>query len=208
MSDIIPAGITFIFIDESGDLGECGSKYFIIVALETFAPLPVGRIIKKARQKFFKNKDSEIKGSNTDDRIRRFVLKSLSKCKCSIHVSAVEKGIKFNQLLQEKNRAYDYICGILLGSIYLSTDSIFITVDKRHSKKILRKEFDEYVTATIKKRSPGIKVKIEHRDSFSSNELMVVDFVAWAAHRYFSHNDASYYDIIRQQIRNVGYEKI
>jgi len=206
MGETIPAGATYVFIDESGDLGEAGSKYFIIVALETFEPLPIGRIIKRARRRFLKNKNPEIKGSNSGPRMRRFVLESLSRCNCGIHVAAVEKGDRFNRLMQEKTRAYDYLCGILMGCVYLGTNSVHITIDKRHGKKILRREFDDYVTARIRERAPEIEVGIRHLDSFSSNELMIVDFVAWAAHRHFSHNDSSYYDIIRQRIRNGGRE--
>jgi len=57
-------------------------------------------------------------------------------------------------------------------------------------------------------RKADLVVRIRHLESFASNELQAVDFVAWAVNRKFTHGDSAYYDIIRPKIRNQGKEEI
>lgn len=68
--------IQYIFIDESGDLGKDGSRYFVISAISTHNAFSLSRIIKKARQKLLRKKlreVSEIKAYNSSDRMRKFI---------------------------------------------------------------------------------------------------------------------------------------
>jgi hypothetical protein len=52
--------IKYVYIDESGDLGKYGSKYFAIIALITENPISIGRIIKKARIRILDKKLKEV----------------------------------------------------------------------------------------------------------------------------------------------------
>ena len=72
--------IQYIFIDESGDLGKDGSKYFIISAIAVFDCLPIQRIIKKTRQRLLNKKlkeKAEIKANDSNDKTKKYVLKSV-----------------------------------------------------------------------------------------------------------------------------------
>jgi hypothetical protein len=51
-------------------------------------------------------------------------------------------------------------------------------------------------------KNSDLKVEIYHKQSNSSNELQVVDFIAWSINRKFSFNDDYYYKIIENKIVN------
>jgi len=197
--------ITYLFIDESGDLGTRGSPHFVIVALETSAPTPIARVIRRARKKFLKGKAPEIKGSNSSSRIRKYVLSSIARCDCAIHVSVIPKGPVLERIRSNTMRTFDYLCGILLDLIYLSTDRVLILVDRRHSIP-LQKEFNEYIKGKIKARCPEVEVDIRHLDSQSSDELKAVDFIAWSVHRHFDYGESEYYSLVSDKVRNRGQE--
>ncbi|MBI4176570.1 MAG: DUF3800 domain-containing protein [Candidatus Aenigmarchaeota archaeon] len=62
--------------------------------------------------------------------------------------------------------------------------------------------FDEYIRRRIMLRRGELDVEIEHKLSHTSNELQVVDFVAWSINRKFNSEDDYYYKIIQNKIRN------
>ncbi|WP_458453874.1 DUF3800 domain-containing protein [Methanobrevibacter sp.] len=71
----------YIYIDESGDLGNSysSSKYFVIGAIIVDNPYDLKKIIKKARRKYrnLMHKSPEIKGNKTDKLVMGFVIKSI-----------------------------------------------------------------------------------------------------------------------------------
>ncbi len=91
----------YAFIDESGDLGKRGSRYFTIAALVVDDPLKLERIIKKLRQRKLKKKIRElpeIKANNSDEVVRKYVLKRVKKTDCEIYAIVVEKDRIFDHL--------------------------------------------------------------------------------------------------------------
>ncbi len=202
--------ILYLFIDESGDLGKLGSKYFSIVALATNDSKKVSRIIKKVRERILNKKLKqiyEIKANNSNERIRKYVLQHLANCNCSISSVVIPKSKIKPDLFDAKNRLYNYLCGLLFSHINLNVSYLEIVIDKKDSNKLLREDFNMYIEEKIKDKVK-IKFSIKHLDSCSSNELQVVDFVAWAINRKFSHNDAEYYNIIEKLISNKEKQEI
>lgn len=203
--------IEYIFIDESGDLGKYGSIYFTIVALSTHLPNELSRVFKRLRERKFKKKLAklpEIKAYNSNEEIRRWVLARLSFCGCSISAVAVPKTRIHSHLYSCKEKLYNYLCGLLFEHISLNTDIVDITIDRKHGNRVLMDDFNQYIERKILGKKADLKVRIRHLESFASNELQAVDFVAWAVNRKFSHGDSSYYDIIRPKIRNQGKEEL
>jgi len=84
----------FVFIDESGDLGTHGTKFFVVAAVQVKEENALSRIIRKARQRKLKKRLSEapeIKGFNSNPEVRRFILKRIAAADCKIYALAVEK---------------------------------------------------------------------------------------------------------------------
>ncbi len=201
----------YIFIDESGDLGKHGSKYFTIAAVATHEPIQLARIIKRLRERKLKKKLKElpeIKANNSNKNIREFVLKKIDTCDCSISAIAIPKTNIKDAFFDDKEKLYNYLCGLLFEHISLNAKVVNITIDKKHSNYLLREDFNQYVESKIRSRINDISVKIKHSESHSLSELQAIDFVAWAVNRKFTHGDSVYYDIIKDKIRNQGTEEI
>jgi len=208
---MVKAHIEYIFIDESGDLGKYGTTYFTIVALATHLPRELSKIFKRLRERKFKKKLSqltEIKANNSTDEIKRWVLARLSLCDCSISAVVIPKSKIREGSFERKNKLYNYLCGILFEHISLNTDVVDITIDRKHGNRVLQEDFNQYIERKILGRNADLVVRIRHLESFASNELQAVDFVAWALNRKFTHGDSAYYDIIKPKIRNQGREEI
>ena len=76
--------IRHMYIDESGDLGEKGSKYMILAALIVEEPRNLDRIIKNMRRNKFKRelrKVVEIKADKSSDAVIKYMLQKLNDVK-------------------------------------------------------------------------------------------------------------------------------
>ncbi len=210
VNNVVPH-IKYIFIDESGDLGKHGSSYFTIVALSTHSPVALQRIVKRARQRILKKelkKLPEVKANNSNERIRKFVLRSLNACNCSISAVVISKEKIKDYLFDHKDKLYNYFCGVLFEHVDLNTDVLKIVIDKKHSNRLLREDFNKYIESKIRAKNNAIRVEITHLESHSSGELQVADFVAWAVNRKYVFGDASYYDGIKSKIKNQNNEEM
>ena len=65
--------MSYIFIDESGDLGDKGSKYFIIAAVLVEDHRTLENLINKTRRIYKKEigQSNEIKGSETPPKVKK-----------------------------------------------------------------------------------------------------------------------------------------
>jgi len=197
--------INYAFIDESGDLGRYGSKYFSIAALITEEPETLARIIKKLRQRKLKKKLKqlpEIKANNSNYIIRKYVLKKVSLSNCKIFAVVVDKSKIFDHLYNVKDKLYNYLCGQLLSRVELSCNKFIVIVDKKHTNTLIRKDFNKYIKSKLNQISKELEVEIYHLPSYSKNELQVADFVVWSINRKFNWKDDTYYKLFETKIVN------
>ena len=190
-----------VFIDESGDLGKHGTRYFVIAALCTASPKIIYNLIKRIRQRKLtkKIKDlSEIKANNSDDAVRNFVLNKLASADCEFHIIAVDKLQVKDYLFEKKSKLYNYIAGILIQHVQIGYDDIKIIIDKKDRSSLLRNDFDEYIKNY--KIKWNAKITIEHLESNQNLGLQAVDFIAWAVHRKLNTVDDKFYKIIERKI--------
>jgi len=196
----------FVFIDESGDLGRFGSKFFVIACLITNNRVQLERIVKRIRQRLLHKHEKEvpeIKANSSSRLVREKVLEMVSRTDASIAIIAFEK--KGQDLRLKSNELYNQLVGSLLMEINFSLNTrIEIIIDKKDSNQLLRKNLDAQIIKALGGLVEGIKIR--HMDSFNSKGLQVVDFVAWAANRKFSFDDNSYYKIIENKINLVKKE--
>lgn len=196
--------ISYIFIDESGDLGKFGSRYFVIAALCTTNPEKIYHCIKKVRERKLKkklNEVAELKGNNSNEAIRKAVLKGLIKCDCEIHIITVDKTKVRDYLFNNKNKLYNYIAGILFEHVQYNSKDFHLIIDKKDNKGILRKDFNDYIQN--QKKRWNAKIEIEHLESHRNRGLQAVDFVAWCINRKYNTDDDSFYKIIEPKITYI-----
>lgn len=197
--------IKHVFIDESGDLGRYGSKYFTIAAMVVEEPKILNRILKRLRRHKLKKKLKqlpEIKANNSNKQIREYVLKKINKSDCQIFAIVVDKLKIFSDLYEVKDKLYNFLCGILLTRLGITSGKLIIVIDKKHTNTLVREDFDNYIKTKLNDFSKNLTIEINHLPSYSKNELQVTDFVAWSINRKFNVGDDFYYRIIEGKIAN------
>ena len=185
---------TYVFIDESGDLGRFGTRFFVMVAVEVADPAPLSRIMKRLRERKLKKSVRtipELKAAKTPPPIRKLVLELIAKVDCKIRAVIVEKAKTPDSALTNQNRIYNALCGMLCHDL---EGSVHIVIDKKYTEAASRRELDEYLKTVLNTR--GIDATVQHAESHSSTPLQAVDFVAWAIKRKYSHGEDQYYKII------------
>uniref|UniRef100_A0A7V3NVN2 DUF3800 domain-containing protein n=1 Tax=candidate division WOR-3 bacterium TaxID=2052148 RepID=A0A7V3NVN2_UNCW3 len=197
--------VKYVYIDESGDLGKYGSKYFAVAAVLVGQPKILSRIMKRLRERKLKKKLRqlpEIKANNSNREIREYVLNQVRSANCEIYAIVVEKSKIFDYLYEVKDKLYNYICGKLVDRLNVSAGKLIITVDKKHTNTLFRTDFDNYIGRKLA-ASPGkLEIEIYHSSSYSTMELQVVDFIVWSINRKFNSGDESYFKIIENKIVN------
>ena len=152
--------MTYLIIDESGDLGKHGSKYFIILGILIKEEKKLGKIIKTLRRNQFKKKLAnvrEIKGITCSAKILKQILRKVNKLDAEIYCVIWDKKKKLfpglrkskvfsnNENLErnKKNSIYDYIAGLLAEEIEINS-SLLVRIDKSKLKYEDIKKFNDF----------------------------------------------------------------
>jgi hypothetical protein len=194
----------YVYIDETGDLGETGSKYFVITAIWTDQPELLDRLIKNIRRNKFKKqlKDvHEIKANKSRPELRMYILKKLSEIERLRAQSIIlKKDNVFSEYLKnDKNKLYNYVCGILVSNMSIDSKNLVIRIDRSKGKQALRDDFDQYVTKKFTEARWNRKIEIYHSWSHSWSGLQLVDFVSWAVFHKFESGNDEYFKIIESK---------
>lgn len=208
-------GVVYAYVDEAGDLGLGGSKYFIvsylitqsygdIITIQTKSKRLLKNINKRLRPK---RKISEFKFSQDthDTRIRYF--RFLQKQNFDIGYLVANKGGIKSDLKKEPVKFYNYVVvEFLVRNILQKYSPTFITVkiDKSMTRTV-RNELNIYFGAKLEFLSnqmgkKEIPYEIKHLDSLEDPCIQAIDYLAGAAFHKFEHNTSSYYDMISTKV--------
>lgn len=202
-------------MDESGDLGfneqkEKTSKNFIIAFLFSQNKNILDKIVKKvfnALPQNIKKKHSGTFHCYKEQPKVRLKLLSLLKDKkdISIMIIRLNKGNVWTDLRQEKSILYNYVVNILLNRVFSKKlipikDKIVFIQSQRETNKLLNLNFKQYISQQVKKNH-GVELVVEIKRPSEEKALQIVDFVSWGVFRKHEHNDDTYYNIIKDLIR-------
>jgi hypothetical protein len=200
----------FVFIDESGDPGEHGSKYLVIAALWVEDSFILERLMKRIRRQKryarFLKKTHELHASSSNDDFRAYVLSEIANCD-GLHAYAVilEKDKVYSPyLLENKHKLYNYVSGNLVSQWEIDGKHLIIRIDKSKGKLILQEDFNNYIQERVQRAGRIISAEINHSYSHSWHGLQFVDFIAWAVFHWKESNDTTFYDIIKDKT-GIGY---
>lgn len=191
--------MTYLIIDESGDLGKKGSKYFIILGILIENEKELERIIKNLRRNKFKKKLAnvrEIKGTNCSSTLIKQILRKVNKINGKIHCVILEKA-KFPN--ESKNKMYDYIAGLLAEQIKMNS-SIIVRIDKSKAKYEDINNFNKLFKEKLI-NNDKFNVEIHHNYSHNHESLQVVDVITWSFFQKFERNNPEFMDLIKLKIR-------
>jgi hypothetical protein len=191
----------YMYIDESGDLGEAGSQHIVITAFIIDNPTFLDRIIKNMRRHKFR-KDlrvfHELKANHLKIEIIRHALRSLNTIpSCSVtHMVFEKKQLRSKFLQQDKHKLYNFIAGKLARSILLQGVDVEVRIDKSKGKLLLQHDFNSYFERCLREKSSIYSVKIFHSNSESWSGLQFADILSWAAFQKVEHGNPEFVSLL------------
>ncbi len=204
--------MSFIFLDESGDLGfdfkkKKTSKFFVITFLFVENNRPIEKIVRKTHselQKKYKKRRGVLHAVKEKPLTRRRLLKRLNEKDCSIMTIYLNKIKVFTKLQNEKQVLYNYVVNILLDrvlskKILNSGEKIKLIASRRETNKFLNKNFKNYINQQVKNQHKK-NIGIEISTPFQEKSLQAIDFACWAIFRKYEYGDESYYNLIKSKI--------
>lgn len=205
--------MSYIFLDESGDLGfdftkKRTSKFFVITCLFTENKRPIEKIVAKTHselKKKHKKRGGVLHCFQEKSLTRQRLLRRLNKRDCAIMTIYLNKKRVYTKLQNEKVILYNYVTNILLDRIYtkkiISIDEkIILVASRKETNKFLNQNFKDYLTKSAK-NSHKLDLEVLVKPPFTEKSLQAVDFASWSIFRKQEYGDESYYDIIKEKIK-------
>jgi len=197
----------YVYIDETGDLGEKGSKYFVITAIWIDNPAPFDRLIKNIRRYKFRKelkKAQEIKANKSSKELIEHILKKFSKIE-STHAQSIilEKKKLYSKFLKEdKHKLYNFVCSYLAN---IGTDSkkLIIRIDRSKGKQNLIDDFNKYMDIKFKEIKWNREIEVHHSWSHAWCGLQIADVISWAVFNKFEYGNDYYFRMIENKTNIV-----
>lgn len=195
--------VSYIFIDESGDLGskKSSSKYFVMAGVKVDDYKKLDRVITKTRRETKKNiiTSNEIKGSNLPKEAKIKIFEKLDNVDYEVFIIILEKinRYKFKDAYDNK-RLYDNIASELAKLINIDSSSM-IFIDKSKNKEEEITDFNKKFIRNLNnfKRFP---IEIDHVDSINFYGLQIADLIAWSAFQSAEHKNKEFIDLIKNKL--------
>lgn len=199
-----------VFIDESGDYGfenkKGTSKFFVIGATIFKSQLiyDIRRIIKKAKEKLPKKEKKklvEIKATNSNYKIKKFVINKLIEYDLNFYFNIIDKSKIYKNSKLKKNYGYfyNYSFRFLLEKLikdFGNNENFTFIFDGR--KKGIKKYIDKLIQ---NKDIPEINYEIKGIDSKSETAICSIDFPVWIIFKKYENNNLELYESIKYKIK-------
>lgn len=205
--------MSYIFFDESGDLGfdfskKKTTKHFLATFLLVKNKKSTEKIVKKIFQKFTKRERRSHCGALhafKEKKITRVrLLKMLNEEEVGVFSILLDKKRVHAHLKDEKHILYHYVVNILLDRIIrkklvLLDEKIYFVASKKDTSRFLNENFKAYLEKQLtEKHAADISINIKTPPEEKC--LQVVDMASWALFRKYEHGDASYSNIFTSKI--------
>ena len=200
--------MSYIYIDESGDLGtkKASSKYFVMAAIKVEDSKKLEKIIKKTRRDFKKKMltSNEVKGGNLPYELKIKILEKLKNIDYEVFIIVFDKENRFKIGYGDNKKAYDILASRLAKLINIDKPT-FIFIDKSKNKQEEIDNFNELFLNNLNniKKQP---IKIEHADSMHYKGLQMADLISWTTFQNFENDNPKFLDMIKNKVVKLVYE--
>ena len=194
--------MSYIYIDESGDLGtkKASSKYFVMAAVKVENSKKLENIIKKTRRDFKKKMltSNEVKGGNLPYELKIKILEKLKNMDYEVFIIVFDKENRYKIGYGDNKKAYDILASRLAKLINIDKPT-FIFIDKSKNKQEEIDNFNEFFLNNLNniKKQP---ITIEHADSMHYKGLQMADLISWLTFQNFENDNPEFLDIIKNKV--------
>ena len=189
----------YAFIDESGtDSPFSGSRFLVVSLLTSANQRDLARVIRWAFKRFGPSlPDGEMKASASLPAVRVEILRSLAELPIEIVAAVVDKS-SILRPPREAGALYRSALLHVLRAALIRYPVLTCCVDRHYTKRTKLEEIEHEARATLVGLSSGLT--IVWGDSSQRAELQAVDYVAWAFHEAYEHENESYYRLIAERV--------
>lgn len=205
--------MSYIFLDESGDLGfdfakKRTSRFFVITFLLVSDKEPIEKIVKKVIRSFTarerKSHPGVLHATKESYKVRLNLLNRLVEHDAAVLTIHIDKRkaqaiTQINKQLIYNTLTYALLDKLIASKLISASESLALVASRRETNKFLNRNFQACLTSKIAPKHQ-VRLQIEVRAPHREKGLQVVDFVTWAIFRMHEYDDAVYYDIIRHKI--------
>lgn len=194
--------MSYIYIDESGDLGtkKFSSKYFVIVGVKVENPITLDRVINKTRRLVKKKllTSNEIKGSNLPYELKLKIFKKLKNVNYETFILVFEKINRYKIGYGYDNKELYDILASELAKLITITNPTFIFIDKSKNKNYEILKFNQKFLENLinYKNQP---ITIEHVNSMHFKGLQIADLISWSIFQSFEHDNNEFSRLIKNK---------
>ena len=192
----------YIYIDESGDLGDkySSSKYFVLAAIVVNNPKNLNRIIKETKRKYSDiiGRDLEVKGNKTDRNVLKKILGKLDNVDYEVLAIFLDKQNRYNVPgFYNHNVLYDVLASKLAEKIIINSPTNVI-VDRSKSKYEQILMFNERFSSCLN-NPDNFSVNINHANSINYKGLQIADIIAWSIFQSLEYGNSEFINLIRNK---------
>ena len=192
----------YIYIDESGDLGDSysSSKYFVMAAIILNNPKKFSAIIKKVRKRYrnFLHKSPEIKGNKTDNYIIKKILDKVNNVDYEVCAIFLDKQNLYKiPNFYHHHKLYDNLASKLAEKIKI-TSSTCIIVDKSKFNQEDILNFNALFSSKLN-NIDNHTISIIHGDSINYKGLQIADLISWSIFQSLEYDDSAYINKIQNK---------
>lgn len=204
----------FLYLDESGDLGfdfitKKPSKFFTVAVLavqgrdENRALINAVKHTLKRKVGRGKLLDYELKGSKVSQAVKKFFYNQIAGRDIKIYALTLNKRRVNQNLLQAKERLYNYVARMVLDHIDFNSaqQRVMLIIDKSKGKPEIA-DFNAYIFRQIQgKLNPKIPLDIVHKLSHEMMGLQAIDLFAWGIFRKYEKQDIEWFSVFQEKVK-------
>jgi hypothetical protein len=196
--------VRYGFLDESGDVAytaEAGNTLVVAVVVANH-PDALRKAVTKTRKALGKRARHlpELKAADSDPRLVRKLLTHA----VGMGFEAVGVILDKRQILEPEDpeELYRETCAVAIREIVQRWGSVSVILDRRYTKRQLREKLERVLEDGVE--SLGHTMVLRHEDSTRERALQVADAVAWALFQKYERQDASFWEIIRENVVTIS----
>ena len=193
--------MSYIFLDESGDLGfdfrkKKTSRFFVITFIFTRDKTALQKIVSEVLKRFNntqrRSRSGIIHAYKEDPETRHTLLNIFHNKKCaSIITIYLDKKKDSNKLHIQKHLLYAHITNTLLSRActkkLIPTDKrIHLIASQRETSKFLNRHFSSYLKTRMK-NSHNIDIEVRITHPSTEKGLQIADIISWSIFRKYEH---------------------
>lgn len=185
-----------ICIDESGNLGTGGYRYFVIVAVESSNPNRLKNIVKNFNTKY---KQDEIKGTLLTVPQRQDLLNSLnSKDDYSVSYIILDKTHFQRKNILGKNVLFNYLSSFLFEDIFKeATEDLLLCFDNRTVKTTSKHALPEYLMTKCLEWDVRIQVNSCFYESHQHRGIQIADLLSSTIFQSYKNGTKHFYNQLK-----------